>query len=301
MKIKIIVVSLLLSWLQLNLAAKNHQPPTLQTFPKVSLPHTEVREIKSKITGVRYILYVSLPRNYADVAASYPTIYTLDADYSFALAHNIIEHYTDRKDLPEMIVVSIAYEGASQNMQTYRRNRIRDYTTLHTKGQLRGYGPEIEKYSGGGKKFQRFLRDELIPFIETSYRVKSNDRTIVGHSMGGFFGAYMLFTMPEVFQRYILVSSSLWYADKFLFGLEKEYSQSHDSLNANVYFCVGRWENTKRYRMVDHQRQFVKQIKSRSYEGLSLSSHVFLRETHNSVFPAALSRGLRVVFGKIDF
>ena len=259
--------------------------------------------VESKYTGIKYILYISLPKNYTNENTTYPTVYTLDADYSFALAHNIIEHFTDRNDLPNMLVVSIAYDGASQNMQVYRENRIRDYTPIHTTNQLRGGYKEIEKFSGGGKKFQLFLKNELIPFIEANYKVHDNDRTIVGHSMGGFFGAYTLFTMPELFQRYILVSSSLWYADRYIFHIEQGYSESHDTLNANVYFCVGQWENSEilNVYMSADQKDFVKQIKSRNYKGLTLSSHVFQRETHNSVFPAALSRGLRVVFGKTEF
>jgi predicted alpha/beta superfamily hydrolase len=272
-------------------------------LPRYYLPHTEIQELQSEFTGIKYKLYISLPRDYPNTKTKYPIVYTLDADYSFALAHNIIEHFTDRNDLPNMLVVSIAYDGASQNMQVYRKNRIRDYTPIHTTNQLWGGYGKIEKYSGGGKRFQLFLKNELIPFIEANYRVRSIDRTIVGHSLGGLFGAYTLFTEPGLFQRYILVSSSLWYADKHIFHIEQAFSESHDTLNAKVYFCVGQWENSKKLNifMPADQKNFVRQIKSRNYKGLTLSSHVFQRETHNSVFPAALSRGLRVVFGKTEF
>jgi predicted alpha/beta superfamily hydrolase len=266
-----------------------------------SLPNTEVRHLKSNINGIGYILYISLPRKYHQESIKYPVIYTLDADYSFAIAHNIVEHFTDRNDIPNLIVVSIAYEGASQDLQLYRKNRIRDYTPIHTSDQLFGKYRKVEKYSGGGQKFQLFIKAELIPFIESKYRINEKDRTIVGHSMGGLFGAYTLFTMPDLFQKYILVSSSLWYANKLVFDVEKKFSESHSSLDAQVYFCIGAWENYKKTPMVDHQKQFVKQIKSRSYKGLTISSHVFHGETHNSVFPAALSRGLRVTNGKIEF
>ncbi len=276
-------------------------PVHLLFAQQYNLPNTEVRHLKSKVNGIEYNLYVSLPRKYHQESEAYPIVYTLDADYSFALAHNIVEHFTDRNDIPNLIVVSIAYEGASQNLQLYRKNRIRDYTPVHTSGQLFGKYRKVEKHSGGGQKFQLFIKNELIPFIEANYRVKYDDRTIVGHSMGGLFGAYTLFTMPDLFQKYILVSSSLWYADKFIFDIESRFSKSHNSLHAQVYFCIGAWENYKKTPMVDHQKQFVNQIKSRSYKGLKISSHVFRGETHNSVFPAALSRGLRVTNGNIEF
>jgi predicted alpha/beta superfamily hydrolase len=255
------------------------------------VPHTDVRKLHSEIVSLDYVLYISLPRNYATSSETYPVVFTLDADYAFALAHNIVEHFVDRGNLPEMIIVSIAYEGASQEMPTYRRQRTRDYTPTFTLEG--GYGPDFQKYSGGGKNFLEFIAEELIPFIAAQYRVRPNDRTFVGHSYGGLFGAYVLLTQPETFQRYILVSSSFWYDDRVIFRLEKSYGDTHGSLPAKVFFAVGGLENQP---MLDDMQELIKILQSRSYKELTIASHVFEDETHNSVFPAALTRGLRAVF-----
>lgn len=257
------------------------------------VPHTEVRRLHSKIVALDYVLYISLPRNYTTTSEAYPVVFTLDADYAFALAHNIVEHLVDRGNLPTMIIVSIAYEGASQEMTTYRRQRTRDYTPTFTLEG--GYGPEFQKYSGGGKNFLGFIAEELIPFIAAQYRVKPNDRTLVGHSYGGLFGSYVLLMQPEVFQRYILVSSSFWYDQKIVFKLEQAYGDTHDALPAKVFFAVGDRENPQ---MRADMQELIRLLQSRSYKGLTITSQVFEEETHNSVFPAALTRGLRVVFGE---
>lgn len=269
------------------------------SYPPFHIPNSEVRSILSNITGINYKLYISLPRTYHQENNKYPVVYTLDADYSFAIAHNTIEHYVDRRDLPKLILVSIAYFGANQDLTLYRKNRLRDYTPTKAAMGVCGVGQNIKKGLGGGEKFLSFINSELIPFIENNYRIKKQDRTIVGHSAGGLFGTYALLTKPTVFQRYILVSPSLWWDDKMIFDLENKFAASNNSLKANVFYTIGGWENPKICPMVSQMKQFVAKVKSRNYKGLSINSHVFASETHNSVFPAALSRGLRVVFNKM--
>jgi predicted alpha/beta superfamily hydrolase len=52
------------------------------------------------------------------------------------------------------------------------------------------------------------LRDEIIPLVERSYRI-TDDRGIMGHSLGGLFAAYALFEAPDLFRRYGILSPSL--------------------------------------------------------------------------------------------
>lgn len=44
--------------------------------------------------------------------------------------------------------------------------------------------------------------------------------------------------------------------------------------------------------------RFADALRAREYEGLAFESHVFDEETHVSVFPAALSRGLRFLYAE---
>ncbi len=275
------------------LAAQTHG-----AAPPVTLPHSELHRLHSDTVGVDYLLYVSLPRDYATHRERYPLVITLDADYAFPLTHAVVEHFVDRGNLPAMIVVSIAYDGARDDIAVYRRNRTRDYTPTHTLEG--GYGPEFQRHSGGGPKFQAFIAEELLPFLESTYRVKPGDRTLVGHSYGGLFGTYVLLTRPDLFSRYVLVSPSLWYDGKVAFAMEQAYADAHDDLRARVFFGVGSRENPPRTRlaMVDDLAELEARLQARRYRGLSVASRVFPDETHNSVFPAALTRGLRYVFDR---
>ena len=48
--------------------------------------------------------------------------------------------------------------------------------------------------------------------------------------------------------------------------------------------------------MVDDLEAFARQLENRGYDSLTLETQVFPDETHNSVFPAAITRGLRWLF-----
>jgi uncharacterized protein len=258
------------------------QPP-----PAVTLPNTELRTLPSQaVKGVTYKLYVSLPKDYATSGRSYPVVYLLDADYSFAIARNVVEHLSERNDLRELILVGIAYDGPLQ----YRLNRTRDYTPRFT--PTGGYGPEYQQHSGGGPAFRRFLAEELLPFVPRTYRT-APERTLVGHSFGGLFTTWVAFSEPALFTHYLIVSPSLWYDGRFMFGREEAFARTQRKLPARIFFSVGAREGNAEHDMVQDLRRFAKQVERRGYEGLVTRAHVFDEENHNSVFPAALSRGLR--------
>ncbi len=254
----------------------------------VVIPRSEVLFLKSEINEVPYKLYVSVPEGYDESDERYRVLYTLDADYSFAIAHNIAEHLAQRNHLQPLILVSIAYDGPLR----YKLNRTRDYTPTHTsKG---GYGPEYQKVSGGAPLFLRFIEEELIPFIDTRYRTTKGDRALSGHSYGGLFTTWVFLTRPDLFDRYISISPSLWYDDEMIFALEEKLREKKapDSPK-KLYLGVGGDENAM---MPRNLRRFAKLLEQHPRKNVSVYSEVLEDETHNSIYPAAFSRGLRWAF-----
>ena len=261
-----------------------------------AVPSTEVIALRSKHTGAAYQLFVALPSDYRTSKQTYPVVYMLDADYSFALVRNVVQHFVEREDLPPMILVAIAYPGAAADRAVYRMNRTRDYTPAYAPDG--GYGAEYQKVSGGGPKFRAFIATELMPLIERRYRADANDRTIIGHSYGGLFGTYVLFTQPDLFNRYILISPSLWYSNRIALTMEESAARSGIKPDARVFFAVGSLENQPAANrpMVDDLTELVTKMKSRSNPRLTVRHRIYDGETHNSVFPGAVTRGLLTVF-----
>jgi uncharacterized protein len=264
---------------------------------RYALDDTTTFEVNTPDIDQTYRLYVSLPRNYEKRGGErFPVIVVLDAEYSFALTRNFIRFVTDRGQAEESIIVGVAYPGAAESMDVYHRTRTRDYTPSFTLEN--GYGPEIQKLSGGGPAFLKRLADIILPEIDRRYRTKPDERMLVGNSFGGIFATYALVTRPDLFKRYLIVSPSLWYDNRMIFGVAKQFIATHRSLPVKVFWSVGGEENQpppEGSPMVDYLVEFAALIKDAKLEGYEGTVMVFPDETHNSVFPAALSRGLRVL------
>lgn len=262
-----------------------------------ALSDTEVIPFAAKDGVHQFDLLVALPRHYADDEKPHPVIYLLDADYSFAIARNVLRHFNDRHQLEDAIIVGLAYPGADGNLDIYKRTRTRDYTPSHVpKG---GYGPEYQKLSGGADSFLNVLQNEVLPFIDKRYVTDPKARMIVGHSYGGLFATYAMLTRPGLFRDYLIVSPSYWYDDKMIFAVAKRTLAHRTALPAHAVYAVGSFENQPQHGrpMVDDVKVMDALLNAAHLKGYESAVRVFTGETHNSIFPAALTRGLRILYG----
>lgn len=246
-----------------------------------SLPNTNIRLLTAKTNGIAYKIYLSFPSSYqTNTAQKYPAIFLLDADYSFALARQITDHLSDRKKLPETLLIGVAYDGPPN----YKIHRTRDYTpTFVADG---GYGAVFQQYSGGGANFLNFLKNELIPYIKNNFRISST--ALVGHSFGGLFTSLVFLNDSEAFDNYIAVSPSLWYDKHYIFRNYSKFKFSNKN-SKRIFLCIGDKENNGENRMVDDTVEMQKIFnKSKINSNLEIISG----EDHNTVFPSGFTRGV---------
>lgn len=270
-----------------------------QTEAAYSLPRSTVLPMRSAINGVDYVLYIRAPAPAPDAAGDgpMPVIVTLDADYSFPLCAVHLEHLANRAAQgPRAILVSVAYPGNGEDPAGYRRNRSRDYTPVFVAEG--GYGPEYQKASGGAPAFLRVLTEEILPLIAGRYRADDQDVTLVGHSFGGLFAAWVLETRPDAFARYLMVSPSLWYGDRHVPGLEAAGPHKPLARKTRVYLGVGALEEQpgSANHMVANLTAYAAALAARSDPNLMVRHRVFEDETHASIFPACFSTGIRQLF-----
>jgi predicted alpha/beta superfamily hydrolase len=253
-------------------------------------PRPEYREFTSKINGQQYALWVGLPDSYAkDGSRRYPVMYVLDGQLLFPLVSSIHRGMWLGKDLPELIIVGV------DSTQVDIWSALRFVNLAPTRSLARE--AELAKllngvHTGEGSAFLRVLTEEVLPEIEQRYRV-SDDRTLLGHSLGGLFGAYTLFQAPNTFRRMILGSPALYWDDTVIFKIEEKFAAARKPLTTRVFMAAGGSESAP---MIENLRRFESVVSNRHYDGLSLESRVFDDETHMSVVPAIAARGLRVVF-----
>jgi len=268
-----------------------------QTAQGYVVPYTAVIPLSSRINGVNYLLYVRLPVGYESSARRYPLVLTLDADYSFSICANHLEHLAARRNqAPDAILVSIAIAGVYPDLDRYHLERTRDYSPIYVAEA--GPNTRFQSVSGGGPAFHRVIGEEVLPLMDQRYRTDPSERTLVGHSLGGLFACWTLQTQPEMFNRFLAVSPSLWYANKWIFDRERELATTRMPRETRIYMAVGSWEEQPENNgyMVSECESFAQLLEGRGDPNLLVEQRTFEDETHASIFPAAFSTGIRHLF-----
>lgn len=278
-----------------------------QPVPLTVPADTESRVLMSR-AGRQYQITVALPRTYHERSQAYPVIFVLDANLHLGTTVEAARNLTLESLIPEVVVVGIGYP-VGQYFYT-RPQRTFDLTpTPDTAWLTRSRQSEIAAGStrplpnatGGAPDFYRFLTEELIPHIENNYRVAQEGRALLGHSFSGLFVLYAMLRSDRVFDRFLVSSPSIWWDKRAALRLEETFSRTSKRLPARAFISVGADEpvgtGPDAPRMVANVREFDALLRSRAYEGLEFTTTIFDGETHISVMPAAISRGLRWLYG----
>jgi predicted alpha/beta superfamily hydrolase len=244
--------------------------------------------LHSTIVGDDYTISIALPAGYNTSHSSYPVLYVTDANSNFTTAAQMTRRMSQDGKIPSMIVIGIGYRTDS----LARILRLRDMTPDHDPSLRRSH-------AGRSSYFLQFIKEELMPFVRQHYRT-SPDAVYAGMAIGGVFGLYVLFHEPETFHRYLIASPSIWYDSSVLFKYEQQYARTHHDLPARLYLSAGGREETEANftRMETNVKRLDDLLAHRHYPGLQLRTQVLDGETHSSVFPAALNKGLRALYTK---
>jgi len=185
--------------------------------------------IHSNVLDEDRVLNIFLPQGYsADTAASYPVIYLLDGSLGEDIIHVAgavqFASFEWIKWLPPSIIVGIA-----------NVDRKRDFTFPTN------IATDKEKFpnTGGSANFIRYLGDEVVPFVEQQYRT-GPDRMLIGQSLGGLLATEVLFKRPELFNRYMIVSPSLWWDNRSLLDVSPAFSTQAGTAPKEVFIAVGK-------------------------------------------------------------
>jgi len=160
-------------------------PPSASSAPAYVYAGTVERNksIASGYTGIAYPFHVYLPQGYATSGRRYPVIYATDGQWSFQAFSRMLDQRHK-----QTILVSIEQGGPEPD------RRAIDYT------------------ADGAPAYSRFLKQELVPLIEASYRT-TTARTFAGTSYGGLLGAILLChesSTTPFFGNYLLFDGAFW-------------------------------------------------------------------------------------------
>jgi predicted alpha/beta superfamily hydrolase len=245
----------------------------------VAIPGSELHQMKSTATGRDYDLYIHTPSDFGKSKdKTYPVLYLLDGQWDFKLLDSVIGGLVYDKWMPQIVVVGITYSGDHPD---YDALRAMDYTP----------SPGEQPGSGDAPKFLRFLETELIPHVEKNYRGDPARRILGGHSLGGLFTLYTLFSKPTLFWGYLAGSPAIPWGNDFVVKQEAQFATKHKDLPARLFFGVGGAEP-----LVTPGVSFVRTLSARHYNGLQWDARVIEGERHSGVKPEFYNRGLRFLF-----
>jgi predicted alpha/beta superfamily hydrolase len=168
----------------------------LLTISSLCLSQTTLVEpFESHILDEVRTLRIQLPKSFdTQKEKTYNLILTLDGEYLFyaTIGNTELLSMEDLDIIPEVIVVGIDQNSIAEDGEGLRWSDC-DYDF---KNGL------LEKK---GKDFFNFINNELIPYLETTYRV-NEFKTIIGHSLTANYINYFLTDTINNFNGYIAIS-----------------------------------------------------------------------------------------------
>jgi isoamylase len=189
-------------------------PPTA---PLLGGPSPEQRTVSGTVLTIasfaspqldnRRDILVYLPPGYDEGADRYPVIYAQDGQNLFDEATSFAGEW--RVDETMQALAGRGVEAIVVGVPNMGERRVDEYS------------PFVDGEHGGGKghSYLAFIAETLKPQIDGSFRTRPEPEqtTLMGSSLGGLIALYGLFHRPESFGNAIVLSPSLWFADRAIF------------------------------------------------------------------------------------
>ncbi len=131
-------------------------------------------------------------------------------------ADEAAQRLTRKRLIEPLIIVAVANMGD---------DRIHEYAP--SRGVIDSSAPRKKRSRGLLRKYGRFLRDELKPFIDQKYRTlpEAEFTGLGGSSLGGLATLTLGLWFPETFQRLAVLSPSIWWDDCVIYRLLDELEE----------------------------------------------------------------------------
>ncbi|MBB1444173.1 alpha/beta hydrolase [Pseudoalteromonas sp. SG43-3] len=252
------------------------------------IPRSSVIQLTEPSSKRVYSVYIQLPKSYKNKPdKTYPVIYLADAPYMFPIVAGATRFPMNPGKMQQAIIVAIGYEKGSIGSAS----RIRDYTPTFTK--------DWKKQTGNAQGHIKFIKNTVFPYIEQNYRASHTQKTYIGNSLGGLFGATILFTEPNLFSHYIIGSPSIWFDNNALL----KFKAHRPKTAIKVYISVGEKETPafgEGQNMVEGAKQLVQKIDALNSDNIQLKSVVIEGASHATAFPTTAIQGLDWVYSTVS-
>jgi predicted alpha/beta superfamily hydrolase len=247
-----------------------------------------IEELNSTLLGEKRKLNIYLPEGYSkNDTTKYAVVYLLDggADEDFIHVTGLFQfnNFSWINRVPKSIVVGLCNTDRKRDM------------TFPTSVE-----DDKKKYptTGGSDKFMQFIEKELQPFIEKNYKCNAS-KMLIGQSLGGLFAAEVLLKKPTLFDKYIIISPSIWWDNGSLLKTNSELLQKNFTQATSISIGVGKEGPTPSIPpriMEDDAKAFFTKIKSVQNKNIKVSFDFLPAEDHATISHQAIFNALRILY-----
>ncbi|MFC4313619.1 alpha/beta hydrolase [Steroidobacter flavus] len=294
-------------------ADSNPQPvePTQSRVRPYAMEHSKQWTFRTP-AGRTFEVTVALPAQPAP-AGGYPVMYVLDPRTSFATLTETARNHEWM--FGPTVVVGVGYASEAEGS-----NRGFDMTPPGTDpAKLPKILPGGWGAVGGAEEFASFLLGDVRKAVAAEVSIDPHRQALFGHSLGGLFTLYVMFTRPQSFDTYIAGSPSIWWSDKVLLRELPRFQAAlqKGDVEPRLLITVGGLEdrtNPEERRLLEMMKvplepdlaQFADMVGNarrltttlRDQHKVAVELVEFAGETHNSVIPAYLARGARFTLSR---
>lgn len=230
-------------------------------------------------------LNIYLPEGYkSGDTTEYPVVYLLDGGMDEDFIHVVglyqFNSFSWIDVVPRSIIVGIV-----------NTNRMRDFTFPTSVPEDKDAFPA----SGGSAKFIDFIETEIQPYIGKKYRVNGTE-TLIGQSLGGLLASEILLYKSEMFDKYIIISPSLWWDNASLLNKESIVLMEGNRQTVQVYIGVGKEGLTpgKNPRVMEVDANLLAdKLRNSKNEKVRVSFDYLPEENHATIAHQAIFNALR--------
>ena len=240
-----------------------------------------------------FSLFVRLPKGYAQSPKRrYPVLVLLDGNIYVDAVGDELNKQPRRSSA---ILVGVGHRDFLQQDSL----RQRDYT------YPAALPADSLPLSGGGRRFLTFLERELLPYLDRTYRIDGTQRTLMGHSFGGYFTVYALLESLKTdtcsFTQYVAASPSLYYQNQYLLRELTALARPVPHQPVRLYLTIGEREMTPpTAEGAANKAAFqglLDLLATKKFSAIAVEQHIYPRYTHMetavSTFTDSLKKLLR--------
>lgn len=215
------------------------------SLPAASVPMTRQIDFQSKVNGRHYRVQIALPFAAAP-AAGFPVIYVLDGDGYFGTWSFAARMRAVSGELGHAVVVGIGYPESASGLDAMMGRRMNELVPSIDPGETRlrvGLPGSEEPYAGADELLE-ILHREVPARVQEVVPIDQTRSTLFGHSLGGLFALHALFSHPEYFRTYLILSPSIWWHERSVLAGRAAFLErvARGEVAPRVYLAVGSLE-----------------------------------------------------------